>query len=111
LDFNATPRPHLLSIKTFKAKTPKQTIKVASLKRLVLYATPLFVAFAGLLIVHFWESDLLAPLFKYERPGDIITTTTEDKMGGGDEYRSVAYFVNVSCFSYRFLQLRGMRGS
>jgi len=42
--------------------------------------------------VHFSETDLLTPLFTYEIQKEII----EDKMGGGDEYRSVAYFVNVS---------------
>jgi hypothetical protein len=87
---------------------------VASLKRLLLYATPLFVAFAGLLIVHFWESDFLTPLFTYEgqKTSDITTptTTTEDKIGGGGEYRSVAYFVNVRIPSYIYLELRRMGG-
>ena len=53
--------------------------------------------------MHFWESDLLAPLFTYE---GTPTTTTEDKMGGDDEYRSVAYFVNVSTSHIEFSSSR-----
>lgn len=42
--------------------------------------------------MHFSETDLLTPFFTYESQKEIV----EDKMGGGDGYRSVAYFVNVS---------------
>ena len=42
--------------------------------------------------MHFSETDLPTPFFTYEHQKEII----EDKMGGGDGYRSVAYFVNVS---------------
>jgi hypothetical protein len=93
--FNATLEPHLINIKTSKFQLTKKTIKVASFKKLLLYAIPLFVAFAGLLVVHFSETDLLTPFFTYENQKEII----EDKMGGGDGYRSVAYFVNVSMSS------------
>lgn len=66
---------------------------MASLRGLLLYSIPFLVTFAGFLAVHFWEPDLLAPFSTYETQE--VYPAVDDKMGGGGEYRSVVYFVNV----------------
>lgn len=73
---------------------------MAPLSRLLLFAAPLFVFLVGLL-AHFRFGTLeRLPLPDYfgAAPSELSTHYEDDKMGGGDGYRSVAYFVNVSVF-------------
>jgi hypothetical protein len=64
---------------------------VASLTRLLLFAAPLFIALVGL--AHFRFGYQSISPFDFENG----LINNNDTMGGGDSYRSVAYFVNVSC--------------
>lgn len=67
---------------------------MAPLSRLLLFATPLFVLLVGLLAHFRFDAFDQLPLPSYF--GSTPSTSYDDKMGGGDGYRSVAYFVNVS---------------
>jgi hypothetical protein len=65
---------------------------VAPARGFLLYNTSFFVILTGLLFAHFQHSALPSATSS--------ACFMNDTMGGGDGYRSVAYFVNVRSNSY-----------
>jgi hypothetical protein len=88
-----SPIHPLRRIKLLKI-TPSKTHKVASLQRLALLLAPLVISTA-LLFSHFQFS--ASPLSAFTNP-----EPANAKMGGGDGYRAVSYFVNWAIYGRKF---------
>jgi hypothetical protein len=87
--------PFISNSNNIKAQTAPNPIAhhiiVARLQQLLLYISPLFVIFIGLLLAH-WNSSA-SP-----NPASTNVNIADIKMGGGDGYRTVAYFVNWAIY-------------
>jgi hypothetical protein len=65
------------------------------INQILLYNTPFFVIFTGLLVAHFRFSAL-----PFTASSNLAVTS--NKMGGRDGYRAVAYFVNWAIYGRKF---------